>query len=183
MKVRKIVLSLALLSLFGGCSSDDVYTNYSRYKANFSYGSVITATPLKDALNSPGIFCTITLGVSTLDFRSLTLSYSDPITASTMYYQKIICISGFIVGKSNDYEMGADELNLVCYDLACSNCHHNDAINRNLELREFGFAYCQRCKRKYNLNSHGLIVEGDAGRPLERYHISYDGANRMAVWN
>ena len=179
----RIIVAMAALLILGSCSSDDAYNAYSKYKASFSYSSVMTAAPLKNALTGPGEFCTISLGVNTLVFQSLTASYTDDITAEMMYYQNIRCISGFIVGMANIPEMNADWLGIICYDLACSNCHHDDAINPKLTLQERGFAYCSRCKRKYSLNNQGIVVAGDAGRPLERYHVSYDGANHMAVWN
>ena len=50
-------------------------------------------------------------------------------------------------------------------------------------MQEGGFAYCTHCKRKYNLNGQGLVVDGEAGRPLERYHITYDQMNRMVISN
>ena len=181
--MRKAILVLAAMLLIYSCSSDDTYTTYSRYKANFSYSKVMTAAPLKNALTGPGEFCTITFGTSTLIFKSLTSSHSDPITASTMYYQSFRCMSmdGFIVGMPNQLEMNADELKIVCYDVVCSNCYHDIPIHSILTLQENGFAFCKRCKRNYNLNNLGMSSEGD--RPLERYHISYDGANYMAVWN
>lgn len=174
---------MAALLMLGSCSSDDAYNVYSKYKASFSYDKVMTAAPLKNALTGPGEFCTVSLGVNVLAFQSLNVSYSDDITADMMYYQKIVCISGFIVGMANVPEMNTDWLGIVCFDLACSNCHRDDAINHKLALQEGGFAYCSRCKRKYSLNDQGIIVAGDAGRPLERYHISYDGANHVAIWN
>lgn len=183
MRRCKILAALAALLMFGSCSSDDAYNVYSKYKASFAYSNVMTAAPLKNALTGPGEFCTISLGVNVLVFQSLTASYTDDITAEMMYYQNIRCISGFIVGMANIPEMNADWLGVVCYDLVCSNCHHDDAINPNLSLKEGGFAYCSRCKRKYSLNNQGIVVDGKAGRPLERYHISYDGSNRVVITN
>jgi len=92
-------------------------------------------------------------------------------------------MSGFIVGMSNMPEVGMVGLDNVCYDLACSNCYKEDAIMRNLTLQEGGYAYCSRCKRKYNLNSQGIVCGGSSGKPLERYHISYDGANNLVISN
>ena len=174
---------MAAMLLLHACSSDDVYTVYSKYRASFSYERVMTAEPLRSALTSPGEFCIITVGISTLNFQSLSLSYSDPITASTMFYKSYRCMSmdGFIVGKANQLEMNEDELKIVCFDIACSNCYHEDNVHSRLSLQENGVAYCKRCKRHYRMNDTGLANEG--GRPLERYHISYDGSNRMVISN
>lgn len=167
-----------------GCNSDDnVYTTYSRYKASFSYNFVMTTAPLKNSLVSPGEFCTIRLTTNKrLVFSSLYQTEEKDITASA-HYQKYVCMAGFIAGLPNMPEMGKDGLATTCFDLACSNCYKDDAIMRPLTLQEGGFAYCSRCKRKYNLNSQGIVCGGDAGRPLERYHISYDGANILVINN
>lgn len=181
--MKKILTLVFAALLFSGCSNDDSYSTYSRYKASFSYFYVMTTTPLKDALNSPGIFCTVMLTPQKkLVFTSLTQTQSIDVTASAAY-QSYVCLSGFIVGKANLPEIGMDGLSQVCFDLACSNCFHDDAIKPNLSLRENGRAYCSRCKRTYNLNNMGLVETGEKGRPLERYHILYDNANRMMITN
>jgi hypothetical protein len=179
-KALAVILGLAVLC---GCSDSDSYTKYSRYKADFTYFYVQTATPLKNALYSPGIYCTIRLGIDKkLRFQTLTEELALPVTA-TNYYQNYVCISGFIVGYSNLIEVGADNLSQVCYDLACPNCYHDDAISRELTLKENGYAYCSRCKRTYSLNNMGMIEAGESGRPLERYHISLPDQNRMVIYN
>lgn len=169
--------------LLCGCSSDDTYTKYSRFKASFSYQMVMTTDPLHTALTGPGHFCTIHLTPQKqLIFSSLTQSQTVNVAASA-HYQTYVCLSGFVVGMANQPEIGMDGLGVVCFDLACSNCYRDDAINRNITLREGGLAYCQRCKRTYNLNSQGIVHSGPDGRPLERYHILYDGANNMSISN
>lgn len=181
--MKKLLILLAVALLFVGCGNDDSYTKYSRYKAAFAYFYVQTATPLKDALYSPGIYCSIKLTINKqLLFTTLTQQLPVDVTAPN-YYQSFTCLSGFIVGYSNMIEMGSDDLARVCFDLACSNCYRDDAIKRDLTLKENGYAYCQRCKRTYSLNNMGMVDAGNAGRPLERYHISLPDANRMVIYN
>lgn len=181
--IKRFIVMIVTALLVWGCSSDESYTKYSRYKASFTYFYVQTAIPLKDALYSPGVFCTIRLTLNKqIVFKTLTQEQPVDVTAPN-YYQNFTCLSGFIVGYSNMIELGQDELSQVCYDLACPNCYRDDAIKRDLALREGGFAYCSRCKRSYSLNNMGLINEGDAGRPLERYHISLRGENQMTIYN
>lgn len=176
-------MSVACAALLCACGGSDSYTTYSRYKASFTYYTVMTTTPLKNALTSPGEYCTITLTANRkLIFVSPTLSQQVDVTASAIY-QSFTCVAGFIAGMSNMPEVGADTQGLVAYDLVCSNCYHDDAIQRVLTLQEGGKAYCSRCKRQYDLNSRGIVSSGDKGRPLERYHIAYDGNNRMTIWN
>lgn len=174
---------MVVMLLLHACSSDDAYTTYSKYRASFTFDRVMTTIPLKNALTGPGEFCTIILTAQKqLVFSSLTQTQNVDVTAVAAY-QRYVCIEGFIVGMANIPEMNADGLSIMCFDLVCANCHHDDAVNPKLVLQEGGFAYCSRCKRKYNINNGGLIVDGDAGRPLERYHISYDGSNRMVISN
>lgn len=182
-RIAALAGAVAIMSLFFGCSSDNSYTAYSRYRASFTYYTVMTTTPLKNALTSPGEYCAISLTANRkLNFVSPTLSQQVDVTASAVY-QSYTCVGGFIAGMSNMPEMGADTQGLVAYDLVCANCYRNDAIQRALTLHEGGKAYCQRCKRTYDLNSKGIVSSGDKGRPLERYHIAYDGNNRMSIWN
>ncbi|MGN1214284.1 MAG: hypothetical protein ACI4TR_05245, partial [Bacteroidaceae bacterium] len=75
--MKKCVMLFAALFLMWGCSSDDSYTKYSRYRADFAFFYVQTTTPLKDALYSPGHYCTIKLTANRkLVFTSLTNSLS-----------------------------------------------------------------------------------------------------------
>ncbi len=181
--LRKTITLMLVALLLQACSDDDAYSSYSRYSASFSYSKVMTTTPLHSALTSPGTYCTITLTIQKqLVFASLTQTQSVDVTA-TAAYQSFTCLSGFIVGMSNLPEVGADNLSLVCFDLACSNCYHDDAIKKSLTLQENGYAYCSRCERTYSLNNAGVIDSGESGRPLERYHIAYDNANYMTITN
>lgn len=181
--MRKVLVSLVVLLGFVACNSDDTYTTFSRYKASFAYSSVKTTIPLDHALNGIGEFCTIKLQMNG-QILFATLNNSLPVNVSKdAYYQRFVCISGFIVGKPNTPENGKDELSLACFDLACSNCYHNLALNIDLQLRQYGMAYCRKCKRTYDLNNMGLVTSGDRGRPLERYHILYDNMNMMSITN
>ena len=171
--------------LFSACNSDDAYTTYSRYKASFIYESVTTTTPLLHALTGPGEFCTIKNVVGKqLVFASLSQSQTVNVSAAAIY-QRFVCICGFIVGKPYTIEIGYDDLRPVCFDLACPNCYHDDAIQRDLALQEGGFAYCSRCERRYNLNNLGIVEGAPTGKPLERYRIIYgsDNPNHMAISN
>lgn len=186
MKMRKVTILLtSVLLLLSGCSDDDTYTKYSRYRANFTFQYVQSVAPLNTALTSPGMFCTIKLTATqpiSLIFSTLTDSYPYPVAASAAY-SNYTCVSGFIVGYPTNVEMGTTELANAAFDLACPNCYYDNAIKRDLALQENGIAYCSRCKRSYSLNDFGLIQSGESGRPLERYHISLASTNIMSIYN
>ena len=181
---RTLAFLCVSLLFFSACSSDDAYTVYSRYKASFTYDRVMTTTPLKNALTGPGEFCTISLIPKQLVFQSLNMSQKVDITAAAAY-QKFVSIQnhGFIVGLPNSIELGHDYFSIVCFDIVCSNCYKEEYITRDLTLQEGGFAYCSRCKRRYNLNNLGIVEGLPAGKPLERYRIAYDSMNRMTITN
>lgn len=180
---RTLAILCVSLLFFSSCSSDDAYTVYSRYKAHFTYDRVMTTTPLLHALNGPGEFCTIRLTAQKqLIFASLSQTQTENVAAMAAY-QRFTCISGFIVGKPNTIEMGYDDMHPICFDLACPNCYHDNNIRRDLALQESGVAYCSRCKRRYNLNNLGIVEGAPAGRPLERYRITYNGSNHMVIKN
>lgn len=179
--LRTLFLSLCL-GMATGCS-EDVTTTYSTYRAFFYYNKVSTTYPLFSALTGAGDFCSIYISPDkTIHFETLTNSATANLTAIANY-NRYYAIAGFIVGQGNMMEMGSTVLPLLCYDLACPNCYEDNSITRKLSLQENGYAFCSRCGRKYNLNKFGIIEEGDKGIKLQRYHISYDGADIMQIYN
>lgn len=81
---------------------------------------------------------------------------------------------GLIVG----YTVWAD-LTFYAYDRECPNCFEPEAIpvrSKALQMSSSGIATCQTCHRKYDLNSGGIIVEGDKGEKLVRYRAGTTGA-------
>ena len=114
-------------------------------------------------------------------FSSLTSTAQVNRTALSAY-QTYICIGGFIVGRSALNDIGSAEYPVVCYDRACPNCWSSDNIAKAMRIEENGHAVCDRCHRTYDMNNEGLIVEGDKGRKLIRYRVSYV-SNTLAINN
>lgn len=187
MKLRHILRSImqpaavALLmatALLAACGNDNVDSKYSNYRASFSLSPINTISPLTAALNSYGEFCTISATTSQYIFRSLTNSEQVNRDAYTAY-RTFICIAGFIVGRTSMTELGTGNYPVVCYDLACPNCYSSDGISRALSLQSGAKAKCTRCSRVYDLNNEGIITDGENGKHLERYHISYSSTTIM----
>ena len=180
---KQLLVVLLTVCFFSACNNDDVQSTYSTHQAYFYYPRVLTTQPLYAALTGPGQYCAISLSASNLIFQSTTNSLSVPITAVSGY-QRFQCINGFIVGQSNIPDMTTMALPILAFDRACPNCYVNDVITRPLTLKENGRAYCDRCRRTYDLNNLGLIIDGAKGDlNLFRYHISYNGENIMVIKN
>lgn len=186
MRYRNAILSLAIaLLLMGGTvgCADDVTDVYSRYPAFFRFTTVSAVIPLYNATQSPGMFCSITIGTSTYQFTGndgQTMTY--PISAAAGYGRPE-CISGFVVGKASvpDLDM---QYPLVAYDLACPACNEIDNITRALSYSDREVLTCRRCKRSYSLTQNGVAISGEGSYRLYRYHVSYaEGSNTLLISN
>lgn len=173
--IRSIVLLIPFF-LFSACS-DSVEDYYAHVRAFFKYSPVSSVHPLHAALNNPGIFCQITLGTHTYDFKGTDGSVtSRPITALEAY-GKPECVAGFVVGISSVPDMNMGQ-NPVAYDLVCPSCYEETNIQRSLVFSGNEELTCPRCHRAYDLTNGGWVKSGTPVR-LYRYHILY--ANDL-VW-
>ena len=182
---RRMTALVTVLMLFTGCTTDDMQTMYSRYRASFFYQKVMQVQPLYASLTGSGQFCTIAFQGMNVTFSSNGTSYTDNLT-QVAGYQSPVFLGGFIVGQANMPETGQTNLPLMCYDLACPNCYNEMGLTRHMSVMEYNgkqVASCSKCKRKYDLNNTGIPIEGEKGLKLERYHIVYDGSNIMRIYN
>ena len=152
---------------------------FSNLPARFKMENIYQAQVLYTACNSMGQFCTITTSGKEFIFKSLTRTDPVPITGNYVHEGFYLGLSGLIVGLPEIPEMGRDVSQVVCFDLACSNCYHDYSITKPLELQENGMAHCKSCQRTYNLNNVGRT---DNGKPLIRYRVSLVG-NTLIVAN
>ena len=170
--MRKILLAAVLF--LAACSSGEVNNKFCNLRARLNIENVTQAPVLFTALESMGEYCTIRVDGQRFLFTDAT-GHTSAINISAMagysgYYPGL---SGFIVGKLTIPEIGEDQVRVVCYDLACSNCYQNYNITKPLQLQTSGYAKCNNCKRTYNLNDCGTISDGPAGRNLYRYRVNY----------
>lgn len=172
---RRILLTCAGMLALSACnSSDGIFT---RLPAYFVMDNVLQAPVLYTSLQSMGEFCTIRATNNKYEFASPTLPTPSYINATQLsnlsgFYMGL---SGFIVGLPNIPELGQEQSRVVCFDLACSNCYHNSNITKRMQLQEGGYAHCHTCNRTYDLNNQGLVMQGEAGKSLFRYRVSYAG--------
>lgn len=80
--------------------------------------------------------------------------------------------TGIIVGYGNlDYPA-----TFYAYDSQCPNCYGDTGLPRySLSMDTDGTAECGSCHRKYDMSNQGLVVNGDAGRGMMRYHATVTG--------
>ena len=81
---------------------------------------------------------------------------------------------GVIVG----YGVLSDPVTFYAYDRECPNCFDPNRIpirSYALTTTSNGMAVCNTCKRKYDMNNGGNLVEGDAGKKLTRYRAATTG--------
>ena len=127
-----------------------------------------------------GVFVAITLknkgGAQYFQFTSNQGQSSESIFNA---YDRTVLLGmnqGLIVGYST-----WSDLTFYAYDRECPNCFNPDVVpirSKALQMSSTGIATCPSCHRKYDLNSGGIIVEGDKGDKLVRYRawISYSSA-------
>lgn len=177
----RLLLLTVTLGLPSCESSDSIFC---RLPAYFIMDNVLQAPVLYTSLQSMGEFCTIRAIGNKYEFASPTQrtpSYVNATQLSNMsgFYMGL---NGFVVGLPHIPEMGYDHSRVVCYDLACPNCYHNNNVAKRMVLQEGGYTHCATCSRTYNLNDMGLVMKGEAGKPLFRYRVSY-AAHTLVINN
>lgn len=182
--------SRSLLPLLLACCSlaactDDAESPYeTEHKAFLRIDDLTGAPLLRAALQSPGMFCTITTNnarhtITAPDGRTNTLN----LTAVEQSYGRTESICGFIVGMPSVPDMNGTWYN-IAFDLACPNCFHEDLISKPLVFSSATSATveCRRCGHIYDLENRGMVIAGEKNRQLCRYHVRYEG-NRLEIQN
>lgn len=182
--LRRVFLSLSILALTG-CGQDDLTSNkYCNLRARFAYTPVTDVSQLYSSCQSMGQWCTIIATGNQFIFSNPQGSTSRNMTAADTYKGFYMGLSGFIVGLPSIPELGYDYSIVTCYDLACRNCYEEDCVTKRLTLNTDGTASCSKCNRIYNLNNQGIVAQGDAGKSLYRYRVTYSpSSNAISINN
>lgn len=166
-------------------SCEEADNTYCNLRAKFQLENTYQATALHIACNNMGEFCTITTNGKQFIFQGSSREPSVVNIDAIVGYRGFLLgelSTGLIVGLPNIPEIGKTESQVVCFDLACSNCWEDYNITKPLTVKN-GFATCEKgCKRTYDLNNTGFISNGEAGRALFRYRVNYVG-NTLVVSN
>ena len=171
----------AMLSLLSACGdSQHEYTINVAYFVfdNSKHQDATLAASMN--VNSPGIFCRVSQsmqeGVTRFNFENNAgVSSSVPANANDQLRRVILGHNnGIIVGFGN-MSMPAT---FYVYDRECPNCFDPTAIpmkSKPLSMSNNGLATCAVCHRQYDMNNGGIIVNGDGGNKMTRYHGTCTG--------
>lgn len=103
-----------------------------------------------------------------------------PFSAVTAGYAKPQSVAGFVIGTPSVPDLQG-QLVPVAYDLACPTCYKLNSVQRSLTFGANERMNCDRCGRVYDLANEGIVVEGEAGEKMLRYHIIYNSAQDVVV--
>ena len=176
-KTYKTYILLLAILFATACGDETISNKFCNLPAQFTFTPVQSISQLYSSCESMGEWCSITVSK---DGKSYLFTKPDGSqgrankTALSSYTNFIMGLSGFIVGLPNIPEVGEMFSVVTCYDLACRNCYEDFGITRDLQFQGTdGKVSCSRCKRHYDLNNTGQVVQGNMGQPLYRYRVYY----------
>ena len=181
--VRLFAAAASLLWALTFSSCGDVQNEYTVRTAYFIFdNSVHQNIVLSSAMNvnAPGTFCKVKpYMVSSARAYIFENNYgqSEPSVENAIDQRRTV-----ILGYNNSLIVGFGNLDIpavfYAYDGECPNCFDPQALpvhSYPLTMTSAGLAVCATCKREYNMNSGGNIVNGDGGKKMTRYHASCTG--------
>lgn len=176
----------ALLALCTAACTDDVQDLYARVRAFFRFNNVIGIHQLNTAVNNPGQWCSITIRNNTYEFTSPSGQTTPADATALAVYGRPECIAGFIVGRPSVMDLNGQN-ELQAYDLVCPSCYEASAVQRSVafDAKEPEHVVCPRCSRTYDLKNGGIVITGNAGAKLYRYHVTYSstGSGLLLISN
>lgn len=176
----KGIMCAALLFclLLTACSDTEDY--YASEKAFLRFTPVTAAAPLYRALNNPGMFCSVTVSNSMYYFKGADgTSASYPTTALEVYGQ-VECVAGFVIGTPSVPDLSGSYTPMA-FDLVCPSCYEDTYIVRSLSFSDNEELSCARCGRVYDLTNSGIVIEGEEGTKLYRYHLTYSSSADLVL--
>lgn len=178
--MKKIIYCLLALTLTA-CGGE-VVNEYSRYSCYYNVRmDYIYDTPLIGAINGTNFFATMSVNsINKGRYQLISQMYGSEkntkditLTGVDINQTRTIGLNnGLIVGRSS-----FQEGQLYVFDQICPNCYsQNLFVNDSymLKLSDSMNAECGKCKRKYGLINGGVVVAGEQGTKLFRYHAGTD---------
>lgn len=163
----------------------EVARPYASYRAFLRFAPVSAAPLLRSALNSPGEWCMVTYDEKTYRITGPSGHTNTYPRTARDAYGKPTSIAGFIVGTPSLPDTHGVTY-VAAFDVACPVCYETDNVERSLTWTTTAEQlHCTRCKRTYNLNNGGIIVEapedGRKNKSLYRYRATYLPTNDTFV--
>lgn len=159
--------------LLSSCTAEQEFTTWP---CRFVYDNSIHLDQTLATATNPaitGIFCKITErvqgGTKYLVFENNQgLSSEQRETAEDLRMNLRLGLNGGIIVGFSHFSGFAG------YDIQCPNCvrKENNRTNPNyrVNMDSKGIATCSKCKKQYDMNNGGLIINGEEGdKGLERY--------------
>ena len=181
MRLRHACILTVIAGILSACT-DDVEDLYSKDPAFCRIAPVTAVQPLREALTSPGMFCTITFEptkyiCTRVDGTSAPLNRTDEEAYGAPVYR-----AGFIVGTPSLPDGQTSQFYYICYELACPSCYTYQMLVKPMKLQSGEKATCSNCGRTYSLLYGGGLVEGPEGvKHMKRYRCSYTPARDLFV--
>jgi len=187
--VTAATILMALCGTVATTSCEKVENEYCTYTCyyvmDFQYG--FTTSYLNTALTSSGNFAIISVSPygsgNAYKLQSEiygTTAREDPVTIEilTKPTRQLGLNNGLVVGLS-PFQDNA----LYVFDRQCPNCYNeSQRPNHALSFKDVHNMYCSNCKRTYGLLNGGVVVSGDSGEKMFRYHATFVG-QRFTVAN
>ena len=146
---------------------------------------LITSNKLPFGMEKSGKFWELSLGLenpeqswSSLQWRLYDGEEESRVRAFKKYNYKVGQNGGLVLGYSlifsDDFLPNSDVYyGLIVYDQECPNClgKKEGGCRLSVDFHK-NLATCNECKRVYDLNTYGVIVEGDEGKRLICYRYA-----------
>lgn len=165
--------------LMSACTGDIVgeYCTYqSYYVMDFQYG--YTTSPLYAALTSTNTFAFFSCAPYDGGYKLYSQGYGTD-THTDDISLEILTRPTRVLGLNNGLIVGRSSFQnneLYVFDRQCPNCYKNyGRTNYMLVFSDAQNVICNTCQRKYGLLNGGVVVAGDNGEKLFRYHATMDG--------
>lgn len=183
----RFFLFLLLVSTLFFSACDKTEHVYARHAARLNYNLVSATPPLFKAVSGSGQFCAISYSPASSSSYVYTFvgstgetHVSPPISVTLSGIPA--SIEGFLVGTPQLVDLSG-QYALVAFDKVCPNCYEENLIQRSLVFTpQIGQVRCPRCARTYDLNNAGIVIAGEGGRSLYRYHVS-SSLTLLSIWN
>ncbi len=164
---------------------------FSTWPCQFSYdNSIHLDMTLNMAMNpnDPGTFCLIweetQKGIKYICFKNNKGESSRlPETAEEKNPPFILGLNnGIIIGFTASVLDNNLNFAFMGFDQQCPNCVNRTGNKLNptyrIEVDEAGIGTCRECKKRYNLNAGGIIINGEEGdKGMEKYAAATQGQN------